>query len=57
MPSRKDYITYREWRERGETVMGAVLRTVPFQYIWLALALLAVLAVLYLKPLLKLLLS
>jgi hypothetical protein len=52
MPSRK-YITYREWRARGETVLGAALRTVPFQYVWLAMALLAVLSVMYLKPLLK----
>jgi hypothetical protein len=33
MRSRKDYITYREWRERGETVLGASFRTVPFQYV------------------------
>jgi hypothetical protein len=31
MRSRKDYITYHEWRERGETVLGAAFRTVPFQ--------------------------
>jgi hypothetical protein len=55
--SRKDYITYREWRERGETVLGAAFRAVPFQYIWGALALLVFLAFMYLKPLVKLLLS
>ena len=57
MRSRKDYITYREWRERGETVLGAALRTVPFQYVWGALALLVFLAFMYLKPLVKFLLS
>jgi hypothetical protein len=57
MRSRKDYITYREWRERGETVFGAASRTVPFQYVWAVVALLVLLAVMYLKPLVKLLLS
>jgi hypothetical protein len=57
MRSRKDYITYREWRERGETVFGAAFRTVPHQYIWGVVALLVLLAVVYLKPLLKFLLS
>jgi hypothetical protein len=45
--SRKDYVTYREWRERGETVFGAFLRTVPFQYVWAVLALLVILVVMY----------
>ena len=57
MRSRKDYITYREWRERGETVLGAASRTVPFQYVWAVVALLVLLAIVYLKPLVKLLLS
>jgi len=26
MRSRKDYITYCEWRERGETALGAALQ-------------------------------
>ena len=52
MRSRKDSITYREWRERGETVFGAASRTVPFQYVWAGLALLVILAVWYLKYLL-----
>jgi hypothetical protein len=43
--------------ERGETVFGAAFRTVPFQYVWAVLALLVLLAVMYLKPLVKLLLS
>ena len=51
MPSRKDYVTYREWRERGETVFGAFLRTVPWQYLWAALALLAIGAFMYLRQL------
>jgi hypothetical protein len=55
--SRKDYITYREWRERGETVLGGAFRTVPFQYVWGAMALLVFLAFMYLKPLVKFLLS
>jgi hypothetical protein len=46
MPLRKGHITYREWRERGETVVGAFFRTVPYQYIWAVVALLAVLLVL-----------
>jgi hypothetical protein len=50
MRSREDYITYREWRERGETVVGAFLRTVPYQYIWGPVALLVIVAVIYLKP-------
>ena len=37
MPLRKAHITYREWRERGETMLGAFIRAVPFQYIWAAL--------------------
>ena len=48
MPSRKDYVTYREWRERGETAFGAFLRTVPFQYIWGVPALLVIAGVVYL---------
>ena len=43
MPPRKKHITYREWRSRGETIGGAFIRTVPFQYMWLALALVALL--------------
>ena len=39
-------------RERGETVLGAAFRTVPFQYVWGVVALLVILAVWYLKPLL-----
>ena len=57
VPSRNDYVTYREWRERGETVFGAASRTVPFQYVWAVMALLVLLAVMYLKPLVKFLLS
>jgi hypothetical protein len=53
MRSRKDYITYREWRERGETVLGAAFRTVPFQYVWGVVVLLVILAVWYLKYLLS----
>ena len=49
MRSREDYITYREWRERGETVVGAFLRTVPYQYIWGPVALLVIVAVIFLK--------
>ena len=45
-----DHITYREWRARGETVWGAFLRSVPYQYIWgppvIVLAVLVVLVVL-----------
>ena len=44
MPPRKGHITYREWRERGETMVGAFIRTVPFEFFWLTLALLAVLS-------------
>jgi hypothetical protein len=53
MRSRKEYITYREWRERGETMFGAASRTVPFQYVWGVLALLTIPAVMYLKHLLS----
>ena len=52
MRSRGDYITYREWRERGETVFGVFFRTVPYQYIRGPVALLVLLAVIYLKFLL-----
>jgi hypothetical protein len=51
--SRKDYITYREWRERGETVSGAAFRTVPFQYVWGAILLLMILAAWYVNYLLS----
>ena len=42
MPS-NDRLSYREWRERGETAVGAFFRMVPYQYIWLVLALMAIL--------------
>jgi hypothetical protein len=51
MASRKDYVTYREWRERGETAFGAFLRTVPWQYLWATAALLGIGAFLYLRQL------
>jgi hypothetical protein len=53
MRPREDHITYREWRERGETVSGAFFRTVPFQYIWGVVALLVVLVVIYWKRVLS----
>lgn len=57
MRPRKDYITYHEWRERGETVVGAFFRTVPYQYIWLVVALLAIVAASYWMSLASWLLS
>jgi hypothetical protein len=51
MASRKDYITYREWRERGETALGAFLRSTLYQYIWGPAVFLFILAVLYLRSL------
>jgi hypothetical protein len=46
MRSLKDYLTYREWRERGETALGAFLRSTPYQYIWSPAVFLFILAVL-----------
>jgi hypothetical protein len=51
MRPRKDDPTYRDWRKRGETALGAFFRSTPYQYLWGPPVLLVGLVIFYLRSL------